>query len=345
MVTREDVARRAGVSTATVSNVLRGRKFVSAELSRRVYAAIEELGYVPNRAARSLASRRTDHVGILVPSLQNPYYGAVAEGMETVAREHGYIVSLVMAEGPSDQYIARIIERQMDGVFLSDYSFGFTPRQLHHMYERGVRFVVGGDSARSAATRETLHGARITVDYHGAMQDLFEMLYRYGHRRVAFLSGNDPAIHEARAEEFEYWRTYYRMDQDPNLFIPGNPPYRTLVEDGYRDMKQFLSRHIPFTALIALNDLMAIGALRAIREEGLRVPEDVSVIGCDNIYLSEITVPSLTTIHIPKYEIGIKAMEILMNMIEENEYEDAVLQAHLVTRESLGPAGKGNSRF
>jgi DNA-binding LacI/PurR family transcriptional regulator len=338
MVTRKDVARLAKVSSATVSNVINGSKYVSPELRARVEKAIEKLSYVPNRAARSLASHKTEQVGILVPSLSNPYYGAVAEGMESVAREHGYIVSLIMAEGSTDQYISRIIERQMDGVYLSDFSFGFTPEQFRHMKDKGVRFVIAGDSLRSSVTSSTVPCSQIIVNYSEVIREIFEYLHSLGHRRVLFLSGNDPAIQEARATQYMKWRSYFGFDEDPALFVPGRPPYTTLAQDGYLDMKEVLASKTRFTAVFALNDLMAMGTMKAIREAGLAIPQDVSVIGCDNIFLSETTFPPLTTIDIPKYEIGGLAMEILLEMIAGNGYRSVELQPRLVIRDSVGQA-------
>jgi len=341
MITRDDVAKHAGVSPATVSNVLNGSKYVSSELVSRVEQAIIELGYIPNRAAKSLASKKTDHVGILVPTLSNPYYGTIAEGMESIARHHGYIVSLIMAEGSTDQYISRIIERQLDGVFLSDFNFGLTNKQLLHMKNKGVHFIIGGDSSRSDSTSATLSGPRITVNYENSIYELLMYLKKIGHRRIAFLSGNDPLITEARQTLFLKWSHELGFDDDPDLVVSGTPPYMTLAEDGYRDTKRLLSIRKNFTAIITLNDLMAFGAMKAIREEGLHIPEDISVIGFDNIYLSETACPPLTTIHIPKYEIGQIAMKLLLEMIDGEDVQSVKLESTLILRDSVAPVKKG----
>ena len=338
MITRTEVADRAGVSPATVSNVLNGYKYVSPDLAEKVEKAVRELGYVPNRAARSLASRRTEQVGIIIPSLTNPYFGEVAEGMEEVARLHGYIVTLITAESEADRYISRIIERQMDGVFMTDFDFNFTADQLRHMRSRGVCFVVGEGSDNSAETYRAVPCSRISIDYSESIDRLFALLKKGGHRRVAFLSGNSAEMEEVRKDEVSRRIAQYGFDADPALIVPGTPPYSTLAQDGYRDAKRALAARPDLTAVFALNDLMAIGAIRAIREAGLRIPDDVSVVGCDNIYLSETTDPPLTTIDIPKRSIGRTAMELLLEAFAGEDFRRVEVPTELIVRQSLGPA-------
>lgn len=339
MITRKEVAELAGVSPATVSNVINGSKYVSSDLVLKVERAVEELCYVPNRAARSLASRRTDQVGILVRSLSNPYFGVVAEGMEDVARRNGYVVSLITTDGQADQYISRIIERQMDGVFLTDFDFRFTEEQFEHMCSRGVHFVLGKGSVHAQDTNALLPCSRISIDYSCAVQDLFVHLKELGHSRVAFLSGNDPDVQEVRKSEYMRCVRDLGFHDDPALIIPGDSPHNTLAQDGYRDMKRLLSQRRDFTAVFTLNDLMAMGAMKAIRDEGLRIPEDLSVIGCDDIYLSETTFPALTTIRIPKFQIGRLAMELLLELFQGGTYRSVEVKASFVARDSVARRG------
>jgi DNA-binding LacI/PurR family transcriptional regulator len=338
MITRTEVADRAGVSPATVSNVLNGYKYVSPDLVAKVEKAVRELGYVPNRAARSLASRRTEQVGYIIPNLLNPYFGEVAAGMEEIARASGYVVTPVTAETESDRYISPIIERQMDGVFLADCGFSFSAEQLTHMRARGVSFVVGEGSSVSEGTCSAVPCSRIAIDYSGAMVQVFELLRANGHRRVAFLSGNGPGISEVRKEEFRRLVAEFGFDADPALLVNGEPPYGTLAQDGYRDARKLLAVRSDFTAVFALNDLMAIGAMKALREAGLGVPGDVSVVGCDNIYFAETAFPPLTTIDIPKRLIGRAAMELLLEAFAGEDFRRVEVPTELIVRQSLGPA-------
>jgi DNA-binding LacI/PurR family transcriptional regulator len=335
MVTRKEVAERAGVSPATVSNVINGSKFVSPDLTQRVEQAIAELNYIPNRAARSLAFRRTEQVGILMPNLCNPYYGYIVEGMEEVARRYGYIVSIITAEAHDDLLISKIIERQMDGVYLPDFGFRFTRDQLSRMYHHGVKFVIGEGSSYADTTLRSIQCSRIRILYSEAIRHLFEYLRDLGHRRIVFLSGNDLDIREIRKDEYRRWVRELSLDDDPDLMVPGEYPYHTLPQDGYRDMKAYLDRRRDFTAVFALNDLMALGAMKALREAGLRVPEDVSVVGCDDIFISETSYPPLTTISIPKREIGRRTMELLLEMIDNDVYRCIEVRPELVIRESV----------
>ncbi|OQY31093.1 MAG: hypothetical protein B6241_14855 [Spirochaetaceae bacterium 4572_59] len=340
MTTRQDVADKAGVSPATVSHVVNSTKYVSPELKVKIERAIEELNYIPNKTARNLAMNKTEQVGILVPSLSNPYFGAIAEGMEQVARQNGYIVSLFAPEGSDYQYISTIIERQMDGVFLANTGFQFSENQLKHMERSGVSFVAGLDIGFSGKNNNSFKNSIVSLDYDPSIRNMFKYLTELGHRRIAFLSGMPVAYSDSRKQSYLDYIGKFGLDFEEEFIITGNYPFSTSAKDGYRDMKKFLSTGTDVTAVFAINDLMAIGAMKAIRGAGLKVPEDISIVGCDNIFLSEAADPPLTTIDVPKEELGRKAMELLLRMINNNEINEIPLETELIIRDSTSFAKK-----
>ncbi len=336
MVSREDVAALAGVSVATVSHVLNSTKYVSPELQSRVRAAVEKLNYVPNRVARSLVTKRTEQVGIIVPSFGNPHHGAIADGMEEIARKNGYTVALFCAEGPADHYIASIIERQLDGLFIATTAFRFSAEELQRMVAHGVTLVTPARLLDKDGRAVQLEYSSITVDFRSAYRTLFGYLADLGHRRVAFLAGLPEHPTEERCRCYRDNVRDFGLDSDDELIVYGVYPYLTMVQDGYTAMKSLLSRETRVTAIVAVNDLMAIGALKALREAGVRVPSDVSVVGCDDIVLSEIATPALTTLEFRQREYGRMAMELLLRGMSGQPPVTVSFDVRLVIRESTG---------
>lgn len=327
--TRQDVAKRAGVSVATVSHVINDTKFVSPELKEKVTEAISFYKYKPNMVARSLTTKRTNLIGIVVNDITNPYYGEIAQGMEEVAHKHGYIVSLILASGDSESYIASIMQHQMDGIFIATTrSYGFTKEHIEGLVKSGV--VIVNDQYGISA--------RINFDYKRAMDNLIRYLAGLGHKSIGLLSGislKPPG--NIRFTHYKECIEKYRLDNDSRLVVEGMYPYKTDHRTGYEAMNVLLSRGTQATAVITTNDYMAFGAMKSIKEAGLRIPEDISVCGCDDVFLAECMDPPLTTIRVPKIEMGRQAMYMILNEINGNKQVSKYLEAELVIRGSTGP--------
>lgn len=321
-MTRKDVALRAGVSEATVSHVLNNTKYVSTELRLRVLEAVNALGYKPNEVARSLVTKTTRHVAIVVTDIKNPYYAEITEGMQEVASKEGYLVSLVRWEdASSEQELLELSHRYIDGVFLAATRANMNDLSQKLM-EQGMAVVQD-----------------IWVDYQPAIETMMDYLASLGHRHIAFLSGL--ALNTPGEERYPgYLRGLARngLTVDDSLVIDGTPPYRTTIQSGYDAMNKALAAPTPPTAVFALNDLMALGAMQAIRAKGLRVPDDVSVVGCDDIYLADSVDPPLTTLRVPKLDMGRLAMNQLLQQIRERHHERASVKAELILRRSTGMA-------
>jgi DNA-binding LacI/PurR family transcriptional regulator len=331
VATRYDVAKEADVSEATVSHVINNTKYVSPELRQRVEKAIKLHNYRPNIVAKSLASKSTKHVGIFVDSIMNPYYGEIAHGMEEVAHKHGYIVSLFSAVGNSEEHFSSVIQRQLDGLLMATTWNPFSLSQVKFLHDNGVIFI----NSRFEI------GSSLRFEYEYAIDSMAKYLSALGHKRVGFLSGlSIKTPDHIRYELFLSSIKKYGLDMDIELIIDGEYPYETSYDAGYEAMKKLLL--VPrVTAVFCTNDLIAYGAYRAINETGLNIPKDISVIGCDDVFLSQCIYPPLTTIRVPTKEMGRQAMNLILNEIHEKQSANVKLKTNLVVRESAGPVGAG----
>lgn len=333
-VTRNDVARKAGVSTATVSYVINsGPRPVSAETRERVLAAIQELGYQPNAVARNLRMQRTSLLGLIMPDTRNPYFADVARGIEQVAFENGYTVMLchsgydLMREL---QYVDMLHIQRVAGVIWVPATEHFDP--YHKLMEYDVPTVVVD---RLVPNVQSL--AVLADNFRGGYLAT-EHLIQLGHRRIAFISRPVDLTHSQ-----ERMRGYLTALADHG--IPAQPEWVARggfrMEDGYQAVESLLRLQEPPTALFAYNDTMALGALRALYDHGLSVPRDFSLVGFDDIGPAAFSYPSLTTVYMPKIEMGQRGAELLLAFINKEDPPAEWLQplpVRLVVRESSGPA-------
>lgn len=334
MATRNDVAKLAGVSTATVSHVLKNTKYVSDELKERVYAAVEQLNYIPNHAAQMLKTKRTNQITMLVSDISNPYYGEIAAGMEEATQRNKYVLSICSTEGAPDTYITKVIERQTDGAFLAVTDDSFSTIVINKLINQGIPVVIAG-------TYEVEHFkdkvSRIVVSYEAAMEQMMNYLHNLGHRNVGYLVGLSEETHDTRLALFSAYRDMLGFNPDENYLVFGNFPYRTNFESGYDSMKRLLAIPEMVTAVFCTNDLMAFGAIKAIREVGLRIPDDISIVGCDNIFFSECADPPLSTISIPKRDMGRKVVDLLFGAIHKGENATSRVNGEFLIRSTTGP--------
>ncbi len=331
VVSLRDVGAEAGVSFQTVSKVLHGKGNVSDATRSRVLAAATELGYVPNSLARGLATQRTHSIGFLVSGLATFVFGPMLLGAEREARKHGYFMPFTFVDSSATnarRSLQQLIERRVDGVisaataFASDAAYcdllraGVKSVATHAVVGGGVP-VIGEDSVKTGEI---------------AAQHLTQL----GHRSIAIITGDwDGATISGRLDG--------NLTTIQNV---GGVCHSELVdvgawtiEGGYQAMTRLLAGEIPFTGIIAHNDHMAMGAIRALHDAGLRVPADVSVVGCDDVDFARFTTPPLTTIRISFESTGIMAVRTLLQRIDGDEAipDRVVLPCSLVIRESTGP--------
>jgi len=323
-----EVAERAGVSVTTVSHVVNQTRPVSPELTNRVQAAMQELGYQPNRLARSLRLGKTLTIGMIIPDGVNPFFAEVARGIEDTGFEHGYSVILCNSDGDLEKelhYTKVLNAKRVDGIIF--VAVGVSHEHIQMLQARKLPVVVV-DREIPGVNVSTV----ITDNQKGgwlATNHLIEL----GHRRIACIAGpNNLTPSAARVTGYQQALKEHNIELNETLILRGDFQYQS----GYRLMKQLLENETVPTAVFACNDLMATGALCAVVEMGFRVPEDISIVGFDDIDLASYTTPPLTTIRQPKYEMGVFAVGLLLDQIKDTnpKPERHILDTELVTRKS-----------
>ncbi|TWD83459.1 LacI family transcriptional regulator [Kribbella amoyensis] len=334
VVTMADVARSAGVSTMTVSNVINGRPRVGAETRERVLAAITELGYQINLAARHLRAGRTGVVGLAVPELERPYFAQLAARLADRFERHGLriVVERTKAsrQGELDA-VAFSRLRMYDGLILSVVDLD--PAELAQVGTESPVVVIG---ERVTPSRFD-HVMMDNVD--GARQATAHLLAT-GSRRIALLGGTPgteaTSMPTLRAQGWAEAHAAAGVPTDSRLVVPSS--FR--LEDGYEDVKSLLERGIGFDGVFALTDVVAIGALRALADAGLSVPGDVQVVGFDDVDESRYLVPSLTSVNPGHDAMADAIVDLLLRQMgdaQPTEPHEHVVPARLVARETTRP--------
>jgi LacI family transcriptional regulator len=333
MATVHDVARRAGVSTSTVSHVVNNTRFVSDELRERVQAAMRDLDYTPSAAARSLTTKRAHTIALIVSDIRNPFFASVARGVEDVAQEHGYTLVLCNSDEDAEREFAclsALETRAVDGVLLA--SAGVADEHLSRLVRAGYPIVLVDRDLPD------LGAPAVLLDNEGAAYSAVWHLITRGHRRIAMLSGR-AAISTTTERVAGYQRALREagIDVDDRLVVSG----ASTSEGGAAATKTVLEVDEPPSAIFSGNNLMSIGALQAIVNHGLAVPDDVALVGFDDFPFpwSDAFRPHLTTIAQPTYELGRRAAELLVQRLKGSSamaVERVVLDGQLVVRESSG---------
>jgi len=326
----QDVAREAGVSVNTVSRALAGKPDVSPETRARVLEVAERLGYRPNKLARGLRSNKTGTIGVVVTDIANPFFGALVKGVERAARQHDY--SIILQDTDEDyererEAIQVMLAERVDGLLITPVQTG--TETIEELKEAGLPFVLLGRHFDDLETDYV-----VTDDVEGGFLAT-EHLIKLGHKRIAMING--PLHISSARERFQGYKKaldHYGIELDESIVSAG----ATTTEEGYELTKSLLDRPARPTAIFAYSDFVAFGVMRAIREARLKVPEDVAVVGYDDVeFSSHLEVP-LTTVKIPKGLLGERAVESLLNKIDgkvsDRKPEQIVLQVKVVTRAS-----------
>lgn len=303
--TIKDVAKRARVGIATVSRTLHGSSQVSPETAARVLKVVEELGYRPDTNAQSLASGRSRMLGLVVSDITNPFFPELIKGFEDVALQNGYDVFVASTNydpARTALCVQRMIERKIDGVAIMTSEVDPSLTDTFARRKVPLVFLDVGTVGKGVSN--------VKVDYGGGITQAVEHLRGLGHQRIAFISGPS-GLESARERRDAFVRCMEGGCSGACREIAieeGN--HR--VDGGLEAMLRLLERAPRPTAVIASNDLTAIGAMRAIRQRGLRVPEDISVVGFDDIQMAEFTEPPLTTVRLLRTEVARLACDALV---------------------------------
>lgn len=327
MVSIKDIARAARVSHSTVSRALRNSPLVNAETRELVRKIAEQQGYSVSAAARSLVTGRTNSIGVVVTSISNPFAGEIVGGVEEFALAHGYSILLSTSQADPAREIRAVQslhEHRVDGILVNSSRVGRLYLPL--LAEMKVPIVL----INNEHPGEFIHS--VSIDNLRAGRDATRHLVELGHQRIGY-AGNQFGL-QADTDRFSGYRQIIEeadIGFAPELVVHGDGG----PEAGMRATSRLLALADPPTAVFCFNDMQALGALRAARERGLKVPDDLSVVGLDDLYLSSYTLPPLTTVQQPMHEMGRLAAQILLELLSgKNPDSRITLAGKLVVRES-----------
>lgn len=329
-ITRSDIAKKAGVSTATVSYVLNGSNRVGEETRQRVQRIIEEYNYRPDLIARAMSTKSTMQIALLINDLFNNFFAEIVTEFEKSAMKSGYCVNICTSDKNMDTYIDSFVTRRMDGVFCMVSPTRIDMQKLYALREYDIPVLMSGNP-----TADFSRVSLIEPDYAQGMQQALEYLKGYGHRHIAFLSAFSRDF-ECDVRVTEFIKAYDRLfPSDDKILVTGSYPFSSTVDKGYELTELLLQREDGFTAILTTNDSMAIGCIEALVKRGIRVPEDVSVMGIDNISIGKHVAVPLTTMGFDKYQFANNAFAMLHKAMTTGELSTRKEPMYITERKSV----------
>jgi LacI family transcriptional regulator len=334
MIRLKDIAGRAGVSVMTVSKALRDAHDISPEKKTHIKLLAQQMGYLPDSSAQQLRTRKTKLFGLTISSLTSPVLSRVALAIEERAHEMGYDLLLAQTQDVPEREEAclrRFLSRRVDGLFIAPvYRMGTEARIYKELLERRVPTVLLGPAAPFCSQFVCIEGDDLVASYTATQH-----LLKLGHKRIAFFTG--PQASPWTQERFEGYRRALREAgrevDDKLVFQAGRS-----IEDGAAAALQMINESSDATAVQAVNDLVAVGCAQALLQQGLKIPQDISVVGFGNILLSQYFCVPLTTVRQPKFRLGSAAVDAMQQFLLGKSPESKRLTTELVVRASSGTA-------
>ena len=333
-VTLKDVAKVAGVSYATVSRALSGSPEISEETRRRILKLCKEMGYTPNSVARSMVKRCTNVLGLIVPSLNNPFMSELTAHLEIYARTRGYNLMVCNSSYDYDlekEVFSLLVGRQVDGIIMIPVG--------HESYEPLNALTSQVPTVFISENMKDYPENYVSVDNHRGMQIATEYLYSLGHRSILYFGArSDSKTHQLRLDG--YLSTCEKLSIEPHVLRSSYT--RSSREVGYAMGGEYFSRPHQETAILCAADMLAIGVMQAAFEAGVRIPKDVSLMGFDNISFSALPQIDLTTVNQPTQQMAIAAVDMLLERVKDPAAEHAklILPPSLIVRKSCRALGK-----
>lgn len=333
MIRLKDIAERAGVSIMTVSKVLRDAPDISSATKARVRHLAEQMGYTPDILAQGLRNRTSKLFGLVISATTNPVFARMVMAIEEKAHELGYDVILAHSLNTTEReehVIRRLLARRVDGLFITPvYRLHPTAPIYDELLRRGTPTVLLGHRAPFCEKF-----VNVEADDMGASYAATKHLLELGHRRIAFFSGPPaaPSSHE-RLEGYKKALREQGIEPDDSLIFSAG----STTEEGEKAALQMLNESPKATAVQTANDLIAIGAATLFLNQGIRIPQDLSLVGFGNVLVSEYFRVPLTTIRQPKLRLGLAAMESMGRLLRGERPETRRLRAEIVVRQSSGP--------
>lgn len=329
----KEIAKQSGVSVATVSRVLNHPESVAPKTKERVLNLIEEMGYKPNWFARGLNFNKTYTIGLLIPNILNPAYVEVAKGAEEVANQKGYTILLCITEAElkkERKYVQTLIDRRIDGMIL--VSSMLEDDDIKEIKEQGIAIVLIGENKGNS--KEPI----IRIDCRDAASRAVKHLLECGYRDIAMIYGKTPEMENRnKIEGYESALTTAGIKTNPQFIVEEE----NTIEGGYVAARKLFGLPKMPRAIFTSSDLLAFGVIEAARDSDLSVPEDIAVMGFDNIRISSLMEPKLSTVAKPLHRMGLSGARLLFDVMESKDSEEIamkeiVLQSKLKIRKSCG---------
>jgi len=325
-ITLKMVAEKAEVSVNTASRAINNKSDINEETKKRILKVAQELGYVQNATAVALRTKKTRTLGVVIADNRNPFYAEVLNGMEMAAKEKNYHIILVNTQRDykkEEEAINLLLAKRVDGLLI-------TPVQdrdddIKNLIDANIPFVVVGRDFENievdAVYNDEVKGGFLATEY----------LIKKGHKRIALIDGflyKSPA--KGRLEGYKRALNKYKIPSDDSLISVGD----INIEDGYERTKQMLEKNLDFTAIFVYNDMMAFGAMQAIKEKSLGIPEDIGLVSYDDIPFSSLISPPLTTIRLKKQDLGVESLKLLLSRINgiRKKVKKVMLDVELIVR-------------
>lgn len=330
----KDVAKEAGVSTATVSHVINQTKFVTEKTRQKVLNAVEKLNFYPNAHARTLASGRSNIIGLLISDISNPFFPELVKSIEAEAFEQGFNIMLFNTNydaGRAADYVRRLIELKVAGVALMTAELD--PALVDELARKEVRVVFNDLGIVSE------HMSNIVLDYSAGIEEAVRHLVSLGHKRIAHIAGSSRIRSGViRRDAFVEAVNRFLPESKELLIFEGDFRF----ESGRSAAMEILNLKKLPTAVVVANDMMALGAMQEFKNAGLSIPQDISIVGFDDIAFASLAEPPLTTVCSPRVEIGRRAIEVLVKTIKiaNQPGEEVRIPTYLITRKSTAPPKK-----
>lgn len=313
-MTIKDIARLSGVSVSTVSRVLNNHPDVSKEAYDKVMAVVTENNYIPSTTARDLGKSSSDNIGLVVRGLSNPFYTDIIAEIGSEIEKAGYTMVMQQIGTQDDEIMTGAVmerDKKLQGLIFLGGRLDYTREQISCI---NTPFVCCSYSNKYGSLGKNDYSS-VGIDDNKSAYEAVEKLYNQGHRKIAVLLSkpDDGSVSQTRYEGYERALNDFGIELDENLII-STSSYN--ISDAYTTMKKWLEKEIDFSAVFAISDIMALGAMRALNEAGVAVPKECAIVAIDGIEVSEYSNPQLSTFCQPMVEMGAKAVEILLDIIE-----------------------------
>ncbi|KRF05975.1 hypothetical protein ASG89_19705 [Paenibacillus sp. Soil766] len=328
MASRQEVAERAGVSVAVVSYVLNGKTNVKMETRVRVLAAMKELGYEPNLLARSLKTKKTGQLAVLVNYLGNPFEAGLLLHIENAARDEAFLVFFQSYTPDTEEQLISSLRGRVDGIILLGQQL------MVETYDRLQDWDVPILSVTQSPNAQEKEIPYIDIDWTTLYRQVIQHLKEKGHRSIGYMTDTgSSSYHMIRLHAFQEAMMAEEEELQHEALLSGGGR----LEQASAVFQKYVDNHpsgLPFSAIICSNDLMAAGILDVCKKNGIQIPEQLAIFGSENIMMTTLTEPSLSVIHYPRDEVGKLTMEMMKELLEKRQVASRILPGHLLIRSS-----------